>query len=150
MVVIIKFVVKDFNPDRLDNELEDQSLRPDGMKWAGFDRINNRLAEPFTERRVISTSTGQPDQFGEPGELHFRYPIALTSGQEANLDQLLADHDATLLSRSQTNNKTDEDAIAPLINAYKNWGTQTPAEKDNVLRQLARIVARILDSSQDV
>jgi hypothetical protein len=150
MVVVIKFADKNINPDRLHDELIAASIEPEGMLWAGFDRINNRLMEPFAETRVIATATGQPDTTADPGELHFRYPVALTAPQDAALDQLLLDHDHLQLSTAQQNKDLDEQAIPALISNFQNWGSLTPAQKDNNHRQLTRLVGRLLDSSQDV
>ena len=146
MADIVKFYAKDFNPDRLHDELIVAGIEPTGMRWSGFDHINTRLMEPFTETRVISTSTGQPDVTADPGELLFRYP----SDPGSSLDTVLTAHLATNLSKDQQNEDSDISAIAPLVNNFQNWGSLSNAQKDNNQRQLTRLVARLLDSKQDI
>lgn len=143
---IIKFYVKDFNPDRLHEELIVAGIEPTGMRWSGFDHINSRLMEPFTATRVISTATGQPDVTADPGEFLFRY----SSDPGSSLDTVLTAHLATNLSTNQQNEDSDLAAIAPLINNFQNWGSLSATQKDNNHRQLTRLVARLLDSKQDV
>ena len=143
---IIKFVIKDINPDRLRDELTTAGILPEGLLFAGFHRITNRLMEPFTETEVIATATGKPDVTADPGEFHFRYP----SDPGAILDTVLVAHDATLLSKSQQNSDNDATAIPILVNRYQNWNTLTKEQKDNTLRQITRLVARLLDSAQDL
>ena len=151
MAPLVVFADKNINPGRLHDELEQSTIGlPNGIKWAGFTSPNARVYEPFTETRVIATSTGQPDVTADPGELHFRYDPELTGVQEDVLEQLLLDHDHTQLSRQQQNEDSDAAAIAPLINNYQNWGSLNAAAKDNNHRQLTRLVARLLDKSQDV
>ena len=150
MVVVVKFSDRNMNPGRLRDELEFAGILPTGVKWAGFDSRSNRLAEPFTETRVIATSTGAPDTTADPGELHLRYVDPLTALEDDALDQILLDHDHLQLSRAQQNDDADTNAVPALINAYQNWGSLNAAAKDNVLRQLTRLVARLQDGSQDV
>ena len=146
MPKFVKFANKDLNPDRLRDELELAAILPEKLLFAGFHVINDRLMEPFLTIEVIATHTGQPDTTAVPGELHFGYP----SDPGATLDVLLAAHDATLLSKSQTNHDADVAAIPILVSRYKNWDTLTDPQKDSVLRQLTRLVARLLDSAEDL
>ncbi len=143
MATLIKSAVKDFNPDRLKDELEVASILPEGVLWAGFERINNRLLQPAEQ---ISKATGQPDVVYPPGELHFDYP----TDPGAALDTILAAHDATLLSRSQTN--ADRDIIAGDAheNAFNEWDTLTPAQKGNANKQAQRSLARLFNSNKDL
>ena len=72
------------------------------------------------------------------------------SGEDADLDAVLTLHDATQNSTGQDQKQEDQDAIAPLVSNYQNWGTLTVAQKDNNHRQLTRLVARLLDSTQQL
>jgi len=146
MATFVKFANIDINPDRLHDELLLAGIEPEGILFAGFHSISKQLMEPFTETEVIATHTGLPDTTADPGELHFRYP----SDPGTPLDTLLSAHDATLLSRAQTNNKSDTDAVPILIDKYQNWGTLSDSEKFDVLRAIVRLVARHEDASQDV
>ena len=156
MATLIKFMNKDMNFERLREEIIAAGL-PDGFGalLAGFNQVNRRLHEPFASRQVISRSSdpgGGPDitDSADPGELRFRHDPDLTGPQETTLDGVLTAHDATNLSTGQTNSDTDIAAIAPLVSNYQNWGSLTPAEKDNNHRQLTRLIARLLDGAQDL
>ena len=146
MADVVKFKVKDFNPDRLLEELEVAIISPEGMKWRGFTRINPRLYEPNASTKAIATSTGQPDVTADPGELHFKY----ATDPGAALDTVLDAHDATKLSSLQIAREEDFAAIPALINAWNNWDTFTNIQKDNANRQAQRLIARLLDRGLDI
>ena len=146
MLTIVKFVVKDLNPERLREELETAGILPEGALFAGFDRISDRLMEPFSETRVIGRTTGQPDRTADPGEIHLHY----VGDPGSALDVVFSAHNATVLSTAQTNHDADAAAIPILVNRYQNWGALSDSQKDNVLKQLTRLVARLLDTAQDL
>jgi hypothetical protein len=150
MATTIKFMNKNLNLNRLQEELQVAGVPITGMLVAGFNRVGLSQYEPFTETQVIGQATGQPDDTADPGELRFKSDAILSSTDELNLDVILSVHDNTLKSSSQANKDTDIAAIAPLVNNFQNWGTLSNAEKDNNHRQLTRLVARLLDSTQDI
>lgn len=156
MATLVKFMNKDLNFERLREEMSVAILPVSfGSLIAGFTQVNKRLYEPFLSTQVISSSTdpgGGLDitDSADPGELRFNFDPDLTAAQETTLDGVLTAHDATNLSTNQQNKDTDIAAIAPLVSNYQNWGSLTPAQKDNNQRQLTRLVARILDSAQDL
>ncbi len=156
MTTLIKTMNKDMNFERFHEEMSVAGLPTDfGALLAGFNRISQRLYEPFLSTQIISRSTdpaGGPDitDSADPGELRFNFDPDLTAPQETTLDGVLTAHDATNLSTNQQNRDSDIAAIAPLVNNYQNWGTLSNPEKDNNHRQLTRLVARLLDSAQDL
>ncbi len=146
MATIVKFAIKDINPDRLRDEFELAVLVPSGILFAGFHSISNRLMEPFLTTEVIATHTGLPDTTAEPGELHLNYP----SDPGAPLDTLLAAHNATNLSNSQLNEDRDAAAAIAHKNAFDNWDTLTAIQKDNANMQAQRSLARLFNSATDI
>ena len=156
MTILIKIMNKDLNHERLRDEIEFAGLpAQSGLLIAGFTRINNRLHESFASTQIISRASdpgGGPDitDSAAPGELRFDYVPDLTAPQQVTLDGILAAHDATKLSRDQQNKDSDLAAIAPLIANFQNWGSLNNPAKDNNHRQLTRLVARLLDSTQDL
>ena len=150
MFVTIKFAIKNINLELLREELVAVSVPVQGLLMAGFHRLNARVYEPNAATQVIARASGRPDVTAEPGELKFKNDPALTLDEEVALDAVLSAHDATNLSAGQRNDDTDSAAIPALVNAFRNWDTRTPAQKDNILRQLTRLVARLLDSSQNM
>ncbi len=138
MTDYVKIVNKNFNQELLQEELIIASLAGGGGYWAGFDKISQRIYAPSTVHGHTL------------GELRFTFDPGLTVAQEETLDAILAAHDSTQLTAAQTNKDSDLSAIAPLKSNYQNWGTLDSAQKDNNHRQLTRLVARLLDSSQDL
>jgi hypothetical protein len=150
METLVKFMTQDLNPERLKEEMAAAGVPAQGATLAGFTRINARLYQPFASTQVIATHTGQPDTTAEPGEIKLKFDTAPTAPQETTLDGLLVAHDATNLSSAQQNKDTDLAAIPALVNAWNNWDTFTPSQKDNANRQAQRLIARLLDGSQDI
>ena len=154
MADVTKIAVKNLNLPLLMEELAAAGLGQPGLLLAGFVRFNAQHYQPLGSRSVIGSRTA-PDgstieDEADPGELRFRFPADLTGPQDTALVAVLAAHVAAERSTGQTNEKADQDAIAPLVNNFQNWGALSAAEKDNNHRQLTRLVARLLDSSQNV
>ena len=150
MATLIKFMNKDLDLDLFKQEYLATGLPEYGMLIAGFTRMGRQQYEPFASTQVISTATGQPDVTAEPGELQFRYAVALTAPQEATLDAFLAAHDASLKSDVQINRERDVTAKDQFIQTYQDWDTLTDIQKDNRTQELFRVVARILDRSANI
>ena len=149
MADVTKFAVKRINLPLLFEQLQATGLGQPGLLMAGFKAIQQQRYDPLAARAEIGRS-GNVSDFAEPGEMRFRFPAPLTSGEDTDLDNLLAAHDATQNSTGQSQKQEDDDAIAPLVSNYQNWGTLTAAQKDNNHRQLTRLVARLLDSTQQL
>ena len=148
-VVVVKIANKNLNLPLLLDELRAAGLTQEGLLVAGFQHEGNQRYRPFTVRMVIGKS-GDVEDFADPGELRFRFADPLSVAEDAALDAVLAAHDATQSSTDQQNKQSDQDAIAPLVSNYRNWATLTAAQKDNNARQVTRLVARLLDSTQDL
>jgi len=145
---IIKYAIKDLNMALLREEIEQAGATPDGILLAGFYRSSKEIHSPIPESKVIATSTGQPDTLADPGEIHFKYELTPPVGDSALLDTVLANHDATGRSTGQLSKDADAVAVPILVNSYQNWDTLTNNQKDNVLKHLTRLTARLLDKSQ--
>ena len=154
MADVTKIAVKNLNLPLLMEELATAGLGQPGLLLAGFVRSNAQHYRPLGSRSVIGSRTAADgstiEDEADPGELRFRFPVDLTGPQDTALVAVLAAHVATDRSTGQTNTKADQDAIAPLISNFQNWGTLSAAQKDANNRQVTRLVARLLDSSQNV
>lgn len=149
MADVTKFAVKNLNLPLLFVELQAVGLAQSGLLVAGFEHTQNQRYRPFAVRTVIGRSGDIVDS-ADPGELRFRFPNPLSTAEDTALDGVLAAHDATQKSSDQDNKQADADAVAPLVSNYRDWATLTAAQKDNNARQLTRLVARLLDSTQDL
>lgn len=153
MAELVKFVVKDLNMSLLREELEAIGISEFGLLMAGFNSRPEERYEPFASRQVIArrdTPTGVVEESADPGELRFRFDPVLSAAEETALDSVLVVHDATGFSSAQINRKADRDAVAPLVANFKNWGALNSPAKDNNHKQLTRLVARLLDRSEDI
>ena len=148
-VEVVKIANKNLNLPLLFDQLQAAGLTQQGLLVAGFEHVGNQRYRPLTVRTVIGRS-GDVEDFADPGELRFRFADVLSSAEDTALDGVLAAHDATQNSSDQDNKQDDADAVAPLVANYRDWGTLTAAQKDNNARQLTRLVARLLDSTQDL
>lgn len=153
MVNVRKFAVKNLNFDLLTQELRASIVPPFGARISGFNPAGNFRYEPFASAQVIaSKSEGNTtvEETAEPGQLDFKFEVALTSPEDLALDLVLESHNATLLSTNQTNNKADTDAVPRMVQTYQGWETLNAAEKDNRTRELFRLMARVIDSTTDI
>ncbi len=155
MVTLVKIMNKDLNLPLLREEMVAAGVPVEGATIAGFDYVGGGQYIPFTETRVISTHSdpaGGPDIEGtaDPGELRFRFATVPTAPQEAIIDGVLTAHDATGQSTDQVQRQSDKDAIPILVDRWQSWGTLNNAQKDDVLKNLTRLVARLLDGSQQM
>jgi len=150
MITLIKFMNKDLDLDLFKQEYLVAGLPEYGMLLAGFTRMGRQQYEPFASTQIISSQTdpgGGPDitDSADPGELRFRYEVALTAPQEAALDALLIAHDATQKSDIQIEREKDVTAKDQFIETFHDWDTLTALQKDNRTQELFRVVARLLD-----
>jgi hypothetical protein len=103
MAITIRVVIKDFNNDKLQEELAEASLPIQGIIWAGFIRSGERLHTPFSEdSRVVGTSSSDGDDVALRGEMRFFSPSALTALQNTTLDSVLQAHNSATLTAEQT------------------------------------------------
>lgn len=149
MADVTKFAVKNINLPLLFDQLQAAGLTQQGLLMAGFEHAQNQRYRPFAVRTEIGRS-GDVVDFADPGELRFRFANPLTGAEDTALDAVLAAHDATQTSSDQDNKQSDADAVDPLVANYRDWATLSAAEKDNNARQVTRLVARLLDSTQNL
>jgi len=138
MAALVKNVVKDFNQERLHEEMAAQGLTGGGLLWAGFERLNRRVYTP-------SNAHGHT-----PGDMHFKYDPELTAPQETTLDAILAAHDHTQVSKFQGHRDTDEQDRQDFVQTFNDWPGLTLAQQLTRTRRLFRVVARLLDSQTDL
>ncbi|KKN64462.1 hypothetical protein LCGC14_0491500 [marine sediment metagenome] len=154
METYVKFANKDLNLSLLRQQLEESGLGEAGILFAGFTSIRRTYYTPNLERQVIATRTEQDGSVttkeADPGELRIKFETVLTFRQEAALDGVLSDHDATQLSILQIAKKKDIDSLPDLINSIKDWDTLNPQMKDAALRQGLRLIVRLQDKSVDI
>ena len=155
MATLVKIMNKDLNLPLFREEMVAAGVPVEGATIAGFDYVGVGQYEPFTETRVISTHSdpaGGPDieETAEPGELRFRFATVPTAPQEAIIDGVIAAHDATGQSTDQVQKQSDTAAIPILVDRWQNWDTLTNPQKDEVLKHLTRLVARLLDGTQQL
>ncbi len=147
MADVTKFAIKRINLPLLLDELQAVGLGSPGLLMAGFQSIQRQRYDPLAVRTEIGRS-GDTVDFADPGELRFQFRDPLSIAQDADLDAALLAHDATQNSTGQQQKQDDQDAVPALVSNYQNWGTLTDAQKDNNHKQLTRLVARLLDSTQ--
>lgn len=151
MATVIKIANKNINLDRLREELEAAGIPFVGAWMGGFHPVGLNVYEPNASTQVVATATGRPDVTADPGEIRLKFSVdQLTPAQEVTVDSVLSAHDHTLLSVGQAHLKADEDSVPAFIDAYNNWASLTPPEKDSVLREMVRAVARRIDDSIDL
>jgi hypothetical protein len=120
MPTVVKIAVKDFNPDRLREQLEAGGAGAilTSLGWAGFDRVSDRQYTPKPARTLVgvSVSNGQRiEDFADPGELRFALTRDLTPQEDDQLTTLLANHDHTQLSDGQVRADQDEADLDAII-----------------------------------
>jgi len=155
METYVKIMNKDLDLDLFKQEYLATGLPEYGLLLAGFTRIGRQQYEPFASTQIISSRTdplGGPDitDSADPGELRFRYEVALTVPQDASLETFLIAHDASLKSDVQVNRERDITSKDQFIQTYHDWDTLTDLQKDNRTQELFRVVARILDRTANI
>jgi hypothetical protein len=151
MAITVRVSVKDFNADKLQEELT--SLPIQGITWAGFIRSGERLHTPFPEdSRVIGTSSRDGDDVALRGELRFFSPSSLTATQNTSLDSVLTTHNSATPTSEQT--RQDQDIaelnalLATDLGVYKNhlttWDAKTTATKFVASKEMFAIIVKML------
>lgn len=155
MVTLIKIMNKDLNFSLFQQEYSALGLSPLSLLLAGFTRVPKGNYEPFASRQVISSASdpgGGPDitDSADPGELRFKFEVALTGPEEASLDAFLTAHNATQQSDAQINEARDITAKDQFIQTFQDWDTLTAVQKDNRTQELFRAVARLIDKTTNI
>jgi hypothetical protein len=116
MVVAVRISAKDFNDDKLQEELAQASLPIQGITWAGFIRSGERLHTPFPEAsRVVGTSSSDGDDVALRGGLRFSIPSPLTPTEDTSLDSVLAAHNSATLAAEQVRQNQDNTDLDTLL-----------------------------------
>lgn len=140
-MVLIKFYIKEFNPELLRQQLDTVLTgRIGSVVWAGFDLVNRKY-QPTGSTRVISTTI---DPLGnvvevtaDPGELHFTVPEDFSPGEETILDTSLTNHNANNLTQEQQRIQQDMADMNAIRNLY-----DQPSLTNTELTQLVRLLSR--------
>ena len=115
MALLTRTLLKDFNSDRLREEVETAGLPSLSFSMRGFEQIGARLYTPAAVRRRVGYSSSTGDDFADPGELHIAPPRDLTVPETVTLDATLTAHNAALLSTEQARQDQDETDVATLL-----------------------------------
>lgn len=157
MAALVKIVGKDFNPDRLREDLEGAGFAGllTGQGWAGFARISRRRYTPNAGPRIVGRTVingAVSEDTAQPGELRFQSSRDLTPAEDAALDAALAAHDANMLSAEQVREDQDETDLTALLQTdratyiahLQNWSGYGNAQKFAAAEDMFRIVGKIL------
>jgi len=141
MATVTKIAIKNFNPDRLREELAAAGAGAllTGIGWAGFTGAG-RLYTPAGVTREIGRSVVNGVTVVDTavnGELRFYTTRDLTGPEDTALTNVLTAHNSLLLSAEQVRQDQDEadlDAIlaterAAFIAALAAWDGQTTAQR---------------------
>jgi len=120
MPIIVKISVKDFNPDKLREELAASGAGSIlvGLSWAGFNRISERRYTPKPAREMVGSSINNGvriEDFADPGELRFTITRDLTQPEDDALVTLLSNHNFTTLSAEQVRQDQDEADLTAIL-----------------------------------
>lgn len=149
MSVLVKIANKNLNLELLREELgvAVASAGNFGLLMAGFHKLNNRVYEPNATTQVIATSTGEPDDTAEPGELRFKTTAVLSAPAQAALDAALTVHDSTQLTSEQARVDQDAGDAVILLNDFNNFDSMNDTERAVVYKRMLRAIVRLLLSS---
>jgi hypothetical protein len=151
MAVTVKISVKDFNSNKLQEELA--ALPLTGISWAGFIRLDDRRHTPFPEAsRVVGRSSSTGDDVALRGELRFISSSSLTAPQNASLDSILSSHNSATLSAEQVREDQDESDMEALfasdrqvyLNHIQTWDTKSTANKLAAAKEMYTIIGKVL------
>ena len=139
----IRTVLKNFNPDLLEEELAASALPFVSVFLAGFVQQGRFALKPSPNPRQISRDrvSGTVD-LADPGELRFEFTVALTFPEGVVLDGLLRAHDSTQRTAEQLRQNEDVTDLAALIADLPNVSTMNLVELRDYVFKLARVVIR--------
>ena len=143
MVDETRTVQKDFNRDLLREQLTGSALPFESLHLAGFVRLGRFRGTPAPGPRVISSDgvAGTQD-IAQPGEIRFVFRTALTAGEGAVLDSLLANHVSTNRTARQSRLQQDEDDFDQLESLFPNYDSFNNGQFRSFVKLLARVVIR--------
>jgi hypothetical protein len=144
MVYKYKIVNKNINLEKLTEEMTAAGFSNFGFLLAGFNRLNDRVHQPNAAQKVIATSTGQPDDLADPGEIRFRTEEELTGQEETDLDAVYAAHDYTILTAEQTRIDVDLIDIDQLLVDFGNFDGMTQGQVNTTIKRALRVLVRQL------
>jgi len=112
MATVVKISIKNFNADRLREELAAAGAAAllTGIGWAGFN-LTGRIYAPAAARREVGRSSVNGNtvvDFADPGELRFYTTRDLTTPEDTALTNVLTAHNSALLSAEQVRQDQDE------------------------------------------
>lgn len=146
MVTVTKTGPATINVDRLLEELATLTIPPAGFGIAGYHRLDDRRYEANTAPTVIGQRSENgvvTEDIAQPGELRFRYAVALSAPQDAALVGALAAHNATQTSGEQQRQDLDEQEITGLLQDFQDLASAPFALLNNAQRfELLRRVLR--------
>ncbi len=139
----VRTTLKDYNRDLVTEELVASALPFETIFLAGFVRLGDFRGTPAPGPRVITDDkVANVQDIAQPGEIRFVFTTALTVGEAAALDTLLANHDSTVHTADQDRRNQDQTDLDTLETNFPNWDTFTAGQKDAFLKTLSRVVIR--------
>jgi hypothetical protein len=139
----VRTTLKDYNRDLLIEQLVAAPLPFESLFLAGFVRLGKFRGTPAPGPRVVAEDkVANTQDIAQPGEIRFVFTTALTVGEAAALDTLLANHVSTDHTASQDRLNQDQTDLDALEANFPNWDTFTNTQRQNFLKTLSRVVIR--------
>lgn len=136
-------VLKDFNADLLIEQLVASALPFESKHFAGFVRLGQFRATPAPGPRVIvDNKVANTQDIAQPGEIRFVFTTALTVGEAAALDTLLAAHVSTNRTAEQDRLNQDKADLDQLESLFPGFDSFNNGQFRNFVKLLSRVVIR--------
>jgi len=151
MALLLRTLLKDFNPDRLSDEVATAGLPSLSFSMRGFEQRGARLYTPAVARRRVGYSSSTGDDFADPGELHIAPSRDLTVPETITLDATLTAHNAALLSAEQVRQDQDETDFAALLATERQtylanlqaWDGMNTAQRAVATKEMFQIIGKV-------
>ncbi|HLE79123.1 MAG TPA: hypothetical protein VI687_01905 [Candidatus Limnocylindrales bacterium] len=128
MSAVTRVLSTSINPGRLMQEFVAVFSFGCGISWDGYQ---------YGERQATVDVTAPV-----PGQIRVFPPIELTPAQITVLDNVLAAHNAAVLSDDQVRQDQDVADLVSLRTALTNWDTLTNAQRNAALKLAVRLLLR--------
>lgn len=139
----LRTTLKDYNRDLLIEQLVASPLPFEFLDMAGFVRLGQFIATPAPGPRVITDDkVANTQDIAQPGEIRFVFTIALTVGQDVDLDTLLTNHVSTLHTVDQDRLNQDQTDLDLLETNFPNFDTFDNTQFRSFVKVLSRVVIR--------
>lgn len=140
----VRTTLKDYNRDLVTEELVGSGLPFETVFLAGFVRGSNRfIGTPSPGPKLITRDgVANTEDFAQPGEIRFVFTTALTVGEAAALDTLLAAHVSTVHTAEQDRVNQDKTDLDALETNFPNFDSFDNTQFRSFVKVLSRVVIR--------